>query len=335
MKKYFALLLLAARVLPARAQTLPEIAATWRNKDYQAKTVDAEGVARAFAAQYPDNALIQLLYTSFAEGEQKGCFFSNEKEMEYILLRPHFAKNVAELQVKLWRHPKGIIRAAVKIQDDREDPVAHLFLFAVSADGKMTPMADPEGLPVDDVHDYSLPPEDDAIGMDRPDNPYDYILPRKDGTFKYMAHKKRPDASLSCYVMDSDRYTNLRKSPGGSVLGRLDNSENEYVITICEPSNGWWRIFDDFVGSMELSGEAWIHYSVLGMRTRNYGGQALPLRASASEQAAVVATIKEEEATVRPMDISADGKWTKVKCDAGTGWLESRWLCGNPYTTCP
>ena len=140
---------------------------------------------------------------------------------------------------------------------------------------------------------------------------------------------------LVILIMDSDRYTNLRKSPGGSVLGRLDNSENEYVITICEPANGWWRIFDDFVGSMELSGEAWIHYSVLGMRTRNYGGQALPLRASASEQAAVVATIREEEETVRPMDISADGKWTKVKCDAGTGWIESRWLCGNPYTTCP
>ena len=191
MKKTFVLLLLAALVLPARAQTLPEIAATWRNKDYQAKTVDAEGVARAFAAQYPDNALIQLLYTSFAEGEQKGCFFSNEKEMEYILLRPHFAKNVAELQVKLWRHPKGIIRAAVKIQDDREDPVAHLFLFAVYADGRMTPMADPEGLPVDDVHDYSLPPEDDAISVDRIKGPYEYILPRKDNCLVVRQHQRR------------------------------------------------------------------------------------------------------------------------------------------------
>ena len=335
MKKLVLLLALVALALPVRAQTLPEIAATWRNQDYQAQTVDAEGVARAFAAHYPDNALVRLLYTSFAEGEQQGCFFSNEKEMEYILLRPHFPKDHAELQVKLWRHSKGVIRAAVKLQDSREDSIAHLFLFAVSSDGKMTPMADPEGLPVDDITDYSLPPEDDAIGVDRPDNPYDYILPRKDGTFKYLGYKKRPDASLTCYVQDSDRYTNIRKSPGGSLLGRLDNSESEYLITICEPSNGWWRIFDDFVGSMELSGEAWIHYSVLGMRTRNYGGQALPLRASASEKAAVVATIKEEEETVRPMDISADGKWTKVKCDAGTGWIESRWLCGNPYTTCP
>ena len=335
MKRFFVLCLLAALLLPAQAQTLPEIAATWRSREYHAENVDAEGVARAFAAHFPDNALIRLLYTSFAEGEQPGCFFVNEKEQEYILLRPHFRANSAELQVRLWRHPHGILRAAVKMTDDREDPDSHIFFFALSPDGGMTAMPDPEGLVSDGVYDFSLPSEDDAISVARKDGPWDSILPCRDGTFKFLAYAAPPEASLSCYVLDAHRYTNLRKAPGGSLLGRLDNSAGEYILIVCDPTTGWWRIFDDYVDGMELSGEAWIHYSVLGMRTRNYGGQALPLRAAASGTAAVVATIREEETAVRPMDLSADGEWTKVKCSAGTGWIESRWLCGNPYTTCP
>ena len=79
---------------------------------------------------------------------------------------------------------------------------------------------------------------------------------------------------------------------------------------------------------------AWIHSSVLGLHTRNYGGQPLNLYASPSEDAPVVATIREEAADVRPLDVNADGSWVKVKAKAGTGWIQRNWLCDNPLTNC-
>ena len=63
----------------------------------------------------------------------------------------------------------------------------------------------------------------------------------------------------------------------------------------------------------KLKGSAtgyWIHYSVLGMGTRNYGGQTLYIRQSPSANAPVVFKFKEEE-ILRPMDIKGD--WVKVQ----------------------
>lgn len=335
MKKFFCLVIafLILLALPLRAQSVFGIAQSWRGESYVAESVDVRGVTAAFTSHFMNNSLVKQLLLAMEQGEQKGTIFDYQPEVNYVMLRV-MGKHREEMQVKVWKHPKGVVRAAVKMVNEDEDTIPRLFLFAVSADGKMTPMDEPEGIVYDDIVNFFLPcSNDDAIDVEKEHTFYDYILPCDDGSFEYMPYEASPVASLTCYILDKDPVTNIRKSPGGELLGQLRGSD-DWMFTICEPARGWWKIFGTKLGSLDISNGAWIHYSVLGMRTRNYGGQTLKLRAAPSSDAQVVATIKEEEMTVRPMDITPDGEWTKVKCAAGTGWIESSWLCGNPYTTC-
>ena len=333
MKRLLPLLVLIMTALPVGAQSVFGVAQSWRSKSYVAESVDAKGVLKAFSDNFKDNSLVRQMGVAMEQGAQKGTIFAYEPEVDYIMLRI-MGRHREEMQVKVWKHPKGVVRAAVKLVNEDEDTIPRLFLFAVAADGKMTPMDEPEGIVYDDIVNFFLPcSNDDAIDIEKEHTYNDHILPRSDGSFEYMPYVASPAASLTCYILDKDPLTNVRRSPGGELLGQL-RGDDDYMLTICEPSKGWWKIFGTRVGSLDISGGAWIHYSVLGMRTRNYGGQALTLRAAPSADAQVVATIRTEEMTVRPVDISADGEWTKIKCAAGTGWIESSWLCGNPYTTC-
>lgn len=335
MKRSLFVLLAALAVLPASAQSVFGIAQKWSQQDYKAATVDAEGVARAFAANFPENSLLKPLVACLDGESPAGNRFTHEAQFGYVELTLGTPYR-ASVQVKVWKHPGGIVRAAVKMVNDQEDTLPRIYFFSVAADGTMTPMEEPEGL-VYNCTDFILPvPDDLAIEVPMEDADSDWILPRDNGTFEYRVSIHAPKVSLVCYIDDSDPYTNIRKSPGGALLGKVDNGEEDaWTVTIHNPSKGWWQLYGKRLGDIDISEGAWIHYSVLGMRTRNYGGGALSLRASASTKASVVATINKEEMTVRPMDISADGEWTKVKCEAGTGWIETSWLCGNPYTTCP
>jgi SH3-like domain-containing protein len=86
--------------------------------------------------------------------------------------------------------------------------------------------------------------------------------------------------------------------------------------------------------AIELPEEAWIHSSVIGLSTRNYGGQQLSLRSDPREGASVVGRITVPEDLVRPLDITEDGEWVKVRWGKVTGWIERKWLCGNPLSSC-
>ncbi|MBR6245830.1 MAG: SH3 domain-containing protein, partial [Bacteroidales bacterium] len=88
------------------------------------------------------------------------------------------------------------------------------------------------------------------------------------------------------------------------------------------------------IEGIDISQGGWIHWSVLATGTRNYSGEPIPLHKEPSADSPVVGTIKKADVTVRPMDITPDGSWVKVKSAYGTGWLEVDWLCGNPFTTC-
>ena len=146
---------------------------------------------------------------------------------------------------------------------------------------------------------------------------------------------------LEAMLCDVDKTTNIRNSPSGSVVMQLDN-EKSYVFALTSPQNGWWKILtlwnaeDEEDGTAlagSATGEYWVHYSVLGVDTRNYGGEELHLRAAPDEDANVVYSFT-EELELRPMDIQGD--WVKVKVEEHDiiGWIEAEWLCSNPLTNC-
>ena len=145
---------------------------------------------------------------------------------------------------------------------------------------------------------------------------------------------------LGVYILDYDGdFTNVRNAPKGKIVFKLP-ARDGVMIDVDKVVNGWWHICSEYAGSgdenYKLTGSTtgyWIHYSVLAMGTRNYGGQTLYIRQSPSASAPVVYKFK-KEIQLRPMDIK--GEWVKVQTTDGkyTGWIEEEWLCGNSLTNC-
>lgn len=145
---------------------------------------------------------------------------------------------------------------------------------------------------------------------------------------------------IGVYILDNDgNWTNVRNAPKGKVVFKLPAREG-VMIEVDHQENGWWRLVNPvgFTGDekITMSGSTtgyWVHWSVVAVGTRNYGGQKLTLRQEASEKSAVVFTFT-KELQLRVLDIK--GKWVKVRTIDGkyTGWIDINWLCGNSLTNC-
>ncbi len=145
---------------------------------------------------------------------------------------------------------------------------------------------------------------------------------------------------LGAFIADNDgSYTNLRDAPKGKIIDRIPNEEYP-MIGIEKPTNGWWKLIEHYyytgdggTALRDSTASHWIHYSVLAVNTRNYGGQMLYLRKSPKTSARIVFKFKDER-TLRPMDYK-DG-WVKVQTEDKkyVGWIEEDWLCGNSLTNC-
>lgn len=154
------------------------------------------------------------------------------------------------------------------------------------------------------------------------------------------------ELAVEAYLFDLvGNFTNIRVAPNGAVKAKL-NHEGEYepCFSLVDYKNGWWKIADCYDATGESpEGEklckkavgGYIHYSCVGIGTRNYGGQHIHLYATANHKSKVVYTIK-EETTVRPVGVALGGSWVKVKTADGKheGWIQSEWLCSNPLTNC-
>lgn len=144
---------------------------------------------------------------------------------------------------------------------------------------------------------------------------------------------------LNCFVNDPDTegMTNIRSAPKGTIVHQLEPAGFYQLTAIVQPG-GWWRIKDGIVydeGGCEekVPGrEAWIHRSVLAVATDYEDGQVRKLYAEPRRDAKRVMAIHEIRALLRPLELSADGKWLKVTydpsefegrpCEKVTGWIE-------------
>lgn len=322
------------------------IAETWDKQEY-VLAVDGPAVCSAcvdvFAQKFYGNPMLHALGASFS-GEEADvdvpvAAFKADDKNGYCMIRLK-SRQLAETEAKLWTLPDGKQVFVVKMVNWEEDTLPRIFFFDVDTEnGRLVPGDEPDGLVYGSIENFLLPRRGNRIVVKWENRPSDLIVLQDDGSFVYLAYAAN---AFSCYVLDPDPSgkTNLRSSPGGKIIGQISESASDdeggaLIVSVFNPTKGWWQILEKSVGGLKISGEGWIHYSVLAMRTRNYGQETLKLHADPSAESAVTGYIYQEEATVRPMDISPDGEWTKVKGPDGTGWLESRWLCGNPYTTCP
>ncbi len=144
---------------------------------------------------------------------------------------------------------------------------------------------------------------------------------------------------VGAYVVDvSD--TNLRDAPRGNVAMTL-SCQRAYTLTLTTPTNGWWRVVcvtdaeccDEIALRGSATDQYWIHHSVIGASTRNYGTEPLYLLA-APDAASQRLYLLPPEAEVGLLDL--DDIWVKViTADGHVGWLPNDMLCDNPLSTCP
>ena len=149
------------------------------------------------------------------------------------------------------------------------------------------------------------------------------------------------EKALIAYLCGDSTCAYILNKPSGATVMTLSCDE-PYMFSLSSPQDGWWKINDiwnaaddedttSLVGSD--TGEYWIHFSVLGLGTSNYGGQELHLRAAPDHNAGIVFTFN-QELLLMPLDFKGD--WAKVMVDGSdiVGWIENEWLCSNPLTNC-
>ncbi len=144
---------------------------------------------------------------------------------------------------------------------------------------------------------------------------------------------------MEVYLSDnSGSPTNIREVPGGDVDLVLP-VDDDYLFEVIGFKDGWFKIKsiwasggDEFVMT---DNEGWIHRSVVGVGTRNYGGQELSVYKEADPDSGISGFIQ-EETSLKILDVCDD--WVKVEFNqAGEvieGWIEKEWVCGNPVTNC-
>ena len=108
----------------------------------------------------------------------------------------------------------------------------------------------------------------------------------------------RAQHELECFINDPDEagMTNIRATPGGKVLFKVDG-QGGYVLTVTVQPGGWWKIKDpvDVFGSdmKDPKAEAWIHRSVLALATYSFDAQHRFLRTEPRADAPKVCMIPE------------------------------------------
>ena len=145
---------------------------------------------------------------------------------------------------------------------------------------------------------------------------------------------------MVAYLDCDPPLANILNKPSGATVMQLSYDEI-YIFTLTSPQDGWWKIEELWTAeedeTMSLTGsdtdEYWIHYSNLGVGTRNYGGECLTMRSDPDEEADIIFTFT-QELTLMPIDIQ--NGWVKVQVDGYDiiGWIEAEWLCSNPLTNC-
>ena len=341
--------LLLASLLPAAAQgaqpwTIHRIAERWSYEEVPVPEIKGKpGIADfavAFADKYPGYVLTDeiknYLTVNGHEGEDVDGFVL-DKAAGYLGIDFVSDATLAG-EMCFWNVKNGRQRFAVKVADFVNDSMPWLFIYEYDrAKGALVPHSEePVGFVYGFVLNFVLPRQGKDIEVVNEYGPSDWIR-FNDETGVFTFESSAP-AAVGCFISDKSA-TNVRNAPGGTVVGQIPN-RSTYSLSVYNPTDGWWQIlngivYEDMDGEdIEFEGDVWVHGSVLGIGTRNYGGETLELRAEPREDAAVSGRITEADATVRPLDMTEDGEWVKVSWNGQTGWIDSYWLCANTLTTC-
>lgn len=148
--------------------------------------------------------------------------------------------------------------------------------------------------------------------------------------------------SLNAWVDDPDEKspTNVRNSPGGKVVLKLEHDDS-FMVTIIGQRDGWFEITDvvSFNSELDLPHESmWIHPSVLAASTRNYDpNQKLEVYRHPEANPEFITDQLVGETYIRLSEYYYDFVHIQYEVEGikKDGWIKAELICGNPVTTCP
>lgn len=143
--------------------------------------------------------------------------------------------------------------------------------------------------------------------------------------------KKCKIVPFEVYLDDkAEGFSNIRESPNGYIVLKLNNKFDDYILKIVDIKNSWLKVSEiNSLSGYDITNlEAWIHTSIVGAGvTHNLEVFNKP------NGKTKIGMLKGEEDTFKIKDIHC--KWIQIECNGLVGWVESSKICGNPVTTCP
>ena len=129
----------------------------------------------------------------------------------------------------------------------------------------------------------------------------------------------------------------IYNKPNGKVIFNLPpDEESGWEIDILEKKSDYFKIENVWKNNwMNNYKYVWIKKGSVGLNINNYDNQKVPIYSNSNTESEIVGYIENAQ-TVSVLDTCKD--WAYIKGINGKeevlGWLEPKWQCGNPLTTC-
>ncbi|MDJ0595625.1 MAG: SH3 domain-containing protein [Pleurocapsa sp. MO_226.B13] len=158
------------------------------------------------------------------------------------------------------------------------------------------------------------------------------------GNFLAIVGCQPPAAAQECqtkaYVVDTDpQGLNVRTKPDSQseIRGTLPLHTE---VDVFQYQGNWLLVspIDPELQEVDFKGEGWVYASLLGLNTRGYNSDGVPLYAEPNKTSEVTGHAKSSSSVTM---VSCSGEWVLVKQKNLQGWLEPEEQCAAALTTCP
>lgn len=149
-------------------------------------------------------------------------------------------------------------------------------------------------------------------------------------SFSFSQNKKCAFTPFKVYLDDKDNYSNIRETPNGEIILKINNSYGYgYIFNVIDCKGDWLKINHiQGIDQPKISEfEGWLHTSIVGV-SFTYSLDLLD-----KPNGKKVLNIKRESGETYKV-IGVDCDWVKIKTKNGVGWVKSEKICGNPVTNC-
>ena len=159
-------------------------------------------------------------------------------------------------------------------------------------------------------------------------------------SINFILAQEEANCGIHGWVIDKDpKGLNVRNQPNlnGKIIGNLPHKSNEdddiIMVYITGYSNGWLKIAqaEPITGEKVFDDIGWISAKMVETGTQSNNNSPIPIYLAAKASSKKVGNIP-GDVTVKIAGYQCG--WVKIIYKGKTGWVQEKFICGNPVTTC-